>query len=109
MEASQESPRTRRKDKENHNRRVNTVRETTVKNSGLANQTVRVSMKDEDNKNEFEHSDKSTSSKSEEASQRNTSKVRSLTRKKNGGKTGPTEGTMEQNANTGDQDEDEVT
>ena len=46
-EASQESPRLRRKVKENHNRRVNTARKTTVKNSGLANQTVRVYMKDE--------------------------------------------------------------
>ena len=51
-EASQESPRPRRKVKENHNRRVNTTRKTTVKNSGLANQTVRVSMKDEDNESE---------------------------------------------------------
>ena len=75
---------------------MKTARKTTVKNSSLENQTVRVSMKDEDNEYEFEHSDKSTSSKSEEASQRNTSKVRSLTSKKNGGKMGPTEGTMEQ-------------
>ena len=74
-EASQESPRLRRKVKENHNRRVNTVRKTTVKNSGLANQTVRVSMKDEDDNSESKHSDKSNSSKSEEASQRNTSKA----------------------------------
>ena len=85
------------------------ARKTTVKNSGLANQTVRVSMKDEDNDSESKHSDKSTSSKSEEASQRNTSKVRLLTHKKNGGKKGPMEGTMEQNANAGEQDEDEVT
>ena len=66
-------------------------------------------MKDEDNDSKYKHSDKSTSSKSEEASQRNTSKVQSLTRKKNGGKMGPTEGTMEQTANAGEQDEDEVT
>ena len=45
-EASQESPRPRRKVKENQNRRVYTARKMTVKNSGLANQTVRVSMKD---------------------------------------------------------------
>ena len=63
-------------------------------------------MKDEDNNLKFNHRNKSTSSKSEEESQRNTSKVRSLTRKKNGGKTGPTEGTMEQNANAGKQDKD---
>ena len=80
-----------------------------MKNSGLENQTVRVSMKDEDDDSESEHSDKYTSSKSEEASQINTSKARSLTRKNNGGKTGPTEGTMEQTANAGEQDEDEVT
>ena len=47
-EVSQESPRPRRKVKENHNRRVNTARKTTVNNSGLSNQTVRVSMKDKD-------------------------------------------------------------
>ena len=45
-------------------------------------------MKDEDDNSESKHSDKSTSSKSEEASQRNTSKARSLTRKKNGGRNG---------------------
>ena len=66
-------------------------------------------MKDEDDDSESDHSDKSTSSKSEKALQRNTSKVRSLTPKKNGGKTGPTEGTMEQNKNVGEQDKDEVT
>ena len=66
-------------------------------------------MKDEGNNSESKHSNKSTSSKSEEASQRNTSKARSLIRKKNGGKTGPTEETMEQNSNAGEQDEDEVT
>ena len=71
-----------------------------MKNSGLANKTVKVSMKDEDDDSKSEHSDKSTYSKSE---------VRSLTRKKNGGKTGPTEGTIEQNANAGKQDEDKVT
>ena len=81
----------------------------TVKNSGLANQTVRVSMKYEDKDSESNHSNESTSSKSEEASKQNTSKVRLLTRKKNGWKMGPTEGTMEQNANAGEQDEDEVT
>ena len=63
-------------------------------------------MNDEDDKSKSKHSNKSTSSQSEEVSQRNTSKVRSLTRKKNGGKTGPTEGTMEQNANAGKQDKD---
>ena len=73
-EASQESPRPRRKVKENNNRRVKTARKTTVKNSGLANQTVRVSMKYEDNYFESKHSDESTFSKSEEALQRNTSK-----------------------------------
>ena len=62
---------------------------TTLKSSGLANQTVRVSMKDEDDDSESDRSDKSTSSKSEEALQQNTSKVRSLTRKKNGEKKGP--------------------
>ena len=108
-EASQESPRPRRKVKDNINRRVKTARKTTVKNSGLANQTVRVSMKDEDNDSESDHIDKSTSSNSEESSEQNTSKVRSLTRKKNGGKTVPTEGTMAQNANAGKQDEDEMT
>ena len=87
-EASQESPRPRRKVKENHNRRVNTARKTTVNNSGLSNQTVRVSMKDKDGDSKTWQSDKSTSSKSEEASQRNTSKARSLTCKKNGGKNG---------------------
>ena len=66
-------------------------------------------MKDEDEDSKSNHSGESTSSKSEEASQRNTSKVRSLTRKKNGRKTGPTEGTMAQNANVGEQDEDEIT
>ena len=45
-------------------------------------------MKDEDDDSESEHSDESTSYKSEEASQRNTSKARSLTRKKNGGRNG---------------------
>ena len=65
-------------------------------------------MKDEDDNSESDHSNKSTSSKSEEASQRNTSKVRSLTRKKNGGKTGPTEGTMGQSANAGEQDKDKM-
>ena len=39
-EASQESPRPRRKFKDNNNRRVKTARKTTVKNSGLENQTV---------------------------------------------------------------------
>ena len=87
-EASQESPRPRRKVKDNNNRRVKTARKMTVKNSGLANQTVRVSMKDKDNDSKSDHSDKSTSSKSEEASQQNTSKLRSLTRKKNGGENG---------------------
>ena len=107
-EALQESPRPRRKVKKNNNRQVKTARKTTVKNSGLENQTVRVSMKDEDNESESKHSDESTSSKSEEALQRNTSKARLLARKKNGRKTGPTEGTMEQNANMGEQDKDEV-
>ena len=92
----------RRKVKDNDNRRVKTARKTTVKNSGLVNQTVRVSMKDEDHDSKSDHSDESISSNSEEASQRNTSKVRSLTCKKNGGKTGPTEGTMEQSANAGE-------
>ena len=87
-EASQESPMPKRRLKDNINIRVKTARKTTVKNSGLANQTVRVSMKDEDDDSESDHSDESTSSKSEEASQRNTSKVRSLTRKKNGRKNG---------------------
>ena len=59
-----------------------------MKNSGLANQTVIVSMKDKDDDSDSDHSDESTSSKSEEASQQNTSKVRSLTCKKNGGKNG---------------------
>ena len=63
-EASQESSRPRRKVKENNNRRVKTARKTTVKNSGLANQTVRVSMKDEDDYSESENSNESTSSKS---------------------------------------------
>ena len=65
---------------------MKTARKTTVKNSGLTNQTVRVSMKDEDDDSNSKHSDKSTPSKSEEASQRKKSKVRLLTRKKNGGK-----------------------
>ena len=47
-ESSQESPRPRIKVRDNNNRRVKTARKTTVKNSALANQTVRVSMKDED-------------------------------------------------------------
>ena len=51
-EALQESPRPRRKVKENHNRRVNTARKSTVKNSGLENQTVRVFMVDEDDDSE---------------------------------------------------------
>ena len=85
-ESSQDSPRPRRKVKDNNNRRVKTARKTTVKSSSLANQTFRVSMKDEDDDFDSNHSDKSTSSKSEETSQRNTSKVRSLTRKNNGGK-----------------------
>ena len=80
-----------------------------MKNSGLANQPVRVSMKVDDDDSKSEHSDKYTSSKSEEASQINTSKARSLTRKKTAEKTGPTEGTMAQNANGGEQDEDEIT
>ena len=88
---------------------MNTARKMTEKNSGLENHAVRASMKDEDDNSKSEHSDESTSSKSEEASQRNTSKARLLTRKKNGGKTGPTEGTMELNANAGEQDEDKVT
>ena len=100
-EASQESPRPRRKVNDNNNRRVKTARKTTVKNSGLANQTVRVSMKDEDDDSESKHSDGSTSSKSEKASQRNTSKARSLTHKKNGRKTGPTEGTKEKKRKRG--------
>ena len=87
-EVPKESPRSRRKVKENNNRRVKTARKTTLKNTGLANQTVRVSMKDEDNDSKSKHSDKLTSSKSEEASQRNTSKLRSLTRKKNNRKKG---------------------
>ena len=45
-------------------------------------------MKVEDDDSKSDHSNKYTSSKSEEASQQNTSKVRSLTRKKNGGKNG---------------------
>ena len=74
-EASHKSPRPRRKVKDNNNRQVKTTRKRTVKNSGLANQTVRVSMKDEDNDSKSDHIDESTSSKSEEALQRNTSKV----------------------------------
>ena len=109
IEASQDSPWPRRKVKDNNNRRVKMKRKMTVKNSGLANQTVRVSMKDDDNDSETDNSDKSTSSKSEEASKRNTSKVQSLTRKKNGRKTDPTEGIMKQNTNAGKQDEDEMT
>ena len=66
-------------------------------------------MKEEDDDSKSDHSDESTSSKSEEASKRNTSKVQSLTRKKNGRKTDPTEGTMKQNTNAGKQDEDEMT
>ena len=45
-------------------------------------------MKDEDDDSDSDHSDESTSSKSEEALQQNTSKLRSLTRKKNGGGNG---------------------
>ena len=59
-----------------------------MKKSSLENQTVRVSIKDEDDDSDSKHSNKFTSSKSEEASQRNSSKARSLTRKKNGGKNG---------------------
>ena len=66
-------------------------------------------MKYEDDDSKSKHIDESTSSKPEEAPQQNTSKARSLTDKKNGGKTGPTEGTMELNANAGEQDEDKVT
>ena len=54
---------------------MKTARKTTVKNSGLENQTVRVSMKDEDDDSKSDHSDESTFFKSEEASQQNTSKV----------------------------------
>ena len=55
-EASQESPRPRIKVKENNNRRVKTARKTNVENPGLANQTVRFSMKDEDNDSKSKHS-----------------------------------------------------
>ena len=55
-EASQELPRPRRKVKDSNNRRVKTARKTIVKNSGLANQTVRVSMKDEDDDSKSDHS-----------------------------------------------------
>ena len=64
-------------------------------------------MKDNDNNSKSDHSDESTSSKSEEASHRNASKVQSLLRKKNGRKTGPTEGTTGKSANADEQDEDE--
>ena len=88
-EASQESPMMIRKAKGNKNRQVKTTRKTTVKNSGLASQTVRVSMKDDDDNSESDNSNESTSSKLEEASHRhNTSKVRSLLRKNNGRKKG---------------------
>ena len=61
-EASQESSRPRRKAKGNKNRRVKTARKTTVKNSSFPSQTIRVSMKDDDD--ESDNSDESTSSKS---------------------------------------------
>ena len=90
MEASQELTRPRRKAKGNKNRRLRTERKTTVKNLGLASQTVRVSMKDVDNDFECNDSDESTSSKSEETSYQHTASiVRSLLGKKNRRKDGP--------------------
>ena len=84
-EASQDSTSPRRKYKGNKNRQVRTAIKTTVKNLGLASQTVRVSMKDDDDdSSKSDDSDESTSSKLEEAShQHTTSKVGSLLRKKN--------------------------
>ena len=63
----------------------------------------------DDDKSESDHRDESTSSKSEEALHQNTSKVRSLLRKKNGRKTGLTEGTTGQSANAEKQDKDKRT
>ena len=98
-----------KKIKDNNNRQVKTSSKTTVKNSGLPNQTVRVSMKyDNEDNSESDHSNEYTSSKLEEVSHRNTSKLRSLLGKKNGRKTGLTEGTTGQIANTDEQDKDKM-